>query len=145
MNLTPKGFQEILDKFDRVALVGAVESGKTLLLDGVELGREVHHTDKLRINAEFKDIPGQMVYQLRYVPRFIAVGMLVPHALRACLKVDAVVWIDQPRDPEGGPSDGLRGMVEEYALGHPEVAVYFAERALHEGELIPAEDGKEQG
>ena len=132
--MTPKGFQRILDKFNRVALSGAIMSGKTLLLDGVQANREVLHTDDVRVNASFEDAPHVIVRALGAVPQFILAGMLAPHALRAGLQVDAVVWIDQPREPEGGPSDGLRGMLEEYVLGHPWVAAIFVNRALHEGE-----------
>ena len=132
--MRPKDFQVILDKYPRVALAGAISSGKSLLLDGVEADRVALHSDKLRENADFKDAIQAMVDQLKGEPRFIAVGMLVPHALRDGLEVDAVVWISRSRDQLVGPSIGLQRTLYEWSQDHSNVPVYYVDRALREEE-----------
>ena len=133
MNMRPKDFQVILDRYPRVALAGAISSGKSLLLDGVEADRVALHSDKLRENADFKDAIQAMVDQLKGEPRFIAVGMLVPHAMMRGLEVDAVVWLNESR-AHAGPSTGLREIIGEWSWGYPTVPVYYVDRALREEE-----------
>ena len=133
--IRPADFQRILDEHARVVLAGAVRSGKSLLLDGVKPGREVLKTDDVRGRVDWENLPEFLAAGLRDVPRFILAGMLAPHALRAGLEVDAVVWIERSRDAEGGPSDGLRAMVECWEAEAPAGrALVLAERALREGE-----------
>lgn len=132
--MRPSDFQEILDKHDRVALAGAVESGKSLLLDETKPGRDVLYTDKVRETVSFGAVAETVVQGLDGVPRFVVSGMVAPLALLRGLEVDVAVWLDQSRNPDNGPSHGLRAVVEKWEVSHPDVSVYFVERALHEGE-----------
>jgi len=133
--IRPADFQRILDAHARVVLAGAVRSGKSLLLDGVKPGRGVLRTDEVRGRVDWEKLPEFLVVRLRDVPRFVLAGMLAPHALAAGLEVDVVVWIERSRGPEGGPSDGLRAMVENWEAEAPAGrTLVLAERALREGE-----------
>jgi len=133
--IRPADFQRILDEHARVVLAGAVRSGKSLLLDGVEPGRGVLRTDEVRGRVDWEKLPEFLAARLRGVPRFILAGMLAPHALAAGLEADAVVWIERSRDPDGGPSNGLRTMALRWEAEAPAGrALVLAERALREGE-----------
>lgn len=131
--LTPQTFERICERHDRVALSGAVKSGKSLLLDEVVLDRAVHHTDDVRARVSFADAPAMVLHELQGVPKFVVAGMLVPHVLAAGLVVDAAVWIHESLDPTMGPSEGLLEILEAWAekTGRPLFAYL---KVMREGE-----------
>lgn len=136
-SMTPTYFQEILDKYDRVALTGVVMSGKSLLLDNVTADRVILHTDSLKERGvPFNESPGVVLDELARVPRFVVAGMQVPRALRKGLEVDVAVWVNDPREHltsrQLSFSNGVRGIFHEWWSTHREVPVHFVDYAVHE-------------
>ena len=139
-HITPSEFQGLLERFDRVAVSGVVNSGKSLLLtqiDGVTSDRQVFHTDDLQARGlEWEQYPDVVLSELGGVPRFVLVGMQVPRILRKGLEVDAVVWVNQPRGRvtkrQGAFSKGARTIMHKWRREKPDIPVYFFHRALHE-------------
>lgn len=139
-HITPPEFQEILGRFDRVAVTGVVKGGKSLLLENTDPKRRVFHTDELhRKGLEFKDYPGHVLEALGGVQRFVVAGMQVPRVLRKGLEVDALVWVNTSRESltakQSGFSKGARTIMHKWRRENPEVPVYFIGRALHEAEV----------
>jgi len=139
-HITPAEFQDILNRYDRVAVTGVVKGGKSLLLDNVKPARRVFHTDELhRIGLEFKDYPAYVLEELGGEARFVVAGMQVPRILRKGLEVDALVWVNTPRESltvkQGGFSKGARTIMHKWRRANPEVPVYFIGKALHAEEV----------
>lgn len=137
-SMTPTYFQELVDKYDRVALTGVVMSGKSLLLDNVKADRLILHTDDLKDRGvPFKESPGVVLDMLAGVTQFIVAGMQVPRALRKGLEIDVAVWVNDPREwltsRQQAFSDGVRGIFHQWWTDNRQVPVHFVDYAVHEG------------
>jgi len=126
----------LLEKYDRVALTGVVNSGKSLLLDYADIGgRKVVHTDDLR-ETPFEEKPARIKDELEGEDKFILAGMQVPRALRKGLEVDAVVWLNLPRKRltarQAGFSKGARTVLDKWRKENPAIPVFWSGRAVRQ-------------
>lgn len=134
--MTPKRFRELLDIYPRLALSGVVQSGKTLLTP-VATDRRVVHTDDIReMGVRFIDVPAKAIEMLEGEEKFLVAGVQVPRALRKGLKVDALVWLDQPLSAllpaQEAFGRGVRGIMHQWRNKNPRIPVYFCSRAAHD-------------
>jgi len=138
--LSPKEFEPLLGLFPRIVLSGVVGSGKTLLLQNVDLGwRKVVHTDDFSQLAWEHKFPA-IFAALDPLDSFILAGVLAPHVLHKGLEVDAVCWLNGTRQPgltncQIGIGRGNRKLLHRWRHNHPKIPVYFSEKALHDNEL----------
>jgi hypothetical protein len=100
-------FREQLAKYPRIAIAGGPRTGKTTLASAC-VDRRVCHTDSF-MDYAWEDVPPLVISELYNVPRFVVEGVQVPRCLRKGMKVDAVIWMDQPRVPL---TDGQRTMMK---------------------------------
>ncbi len=138
--LSPALFQKVIDEFPRVVLSGVVGSGKTLLLENVETGdRKVVHTDSFS-HVEWSEKWPKIRAALEGHTSFVLAGVLAPHLLHKGLEVDAVCWLNGTRQRglttrQIGIGKGSRTLMHRWRHKHPEIPVYFSEKALHDDEL----------
>ncbi len=104
---TEDWFRLKLLEFPRIAIAGGPRTGKTTL-SRIVVDRPVEHTDDYMQYA-WEDVPPLVIHKLANVPRFVVEGVQVPRCLRKGLRVDAVVWLDQPLVPL---SEGQRTMMK---------------------------------
>ena len=141
-DIRPSEFQAILDKHERVLIGGTVESGKSLLLETTKPNRRWIHTDTWRRQRGTIRAIDSLAEAASGMPRYLIVGMLVPHILAKGLDADAVLWLARSRNPDMGTSDDLQKLVEGWEAEDPENrTAYLAERALHEDETVVKQKG----
>ncbi len=121
-------FLDILKKYDRIAICGVVNGGKTTLSRMVK-DRPRFHTDDLRFDA-WSDVSKKTVEQTDNLDRFVVEGMRVPHALRKDMKVDCVVWLNQELEDNSkgqkSMSKASRTVLDEWREAHPGVPYFVA-------------------
>lgn len=138
--LSPALFQKIIEEFPRVVLSGVVGSGKTLLLQNVDLGgRKVIHTDDFS-HVPWEDKFAAIRAAVDEHSSFVLAGVLAPHLLHKGLEVDAVCWLNGTRqrgltNRQIGIGKGCRTLLHRWRHQHPKIPVYFSEKALHDNEL----------
>ncbi len=79
--------------------------------------------------------PG-IYYLVAWLFRIFGPAMQVPRILRRGLVVDALVWVNSPRQglttKQGGFSKGARTIMHKWRREHPDIPVHFAGAAVHE-------------
>ena len=138
--LSPEKFEPLLALYPRLVLSGVVGSGKTLLLQNVDLGgRKVIHTDDFS-HVPWEDKFAAIRAAVDEHSSFVLAGVLAPHLLHKGLEVDAVCWLNGTRqrgltNQQIGIGKGCRTLLHRWRHEHPEIPVYFSEKALHDDEL----------
>lgn len=100
-------FKEQLAKYDRIAVCGVVNGGKTTLCRGVR-DRPTVHTDDFRQHT-WEDVPHKVIAHVAAMkdPKILVEGIQAPRCLRKGMKVDAVLWLGQELEQN---SPGQRSM-----------------------------------
>lgn len=83
---------DVFARFDRVAVAGVPQSGKTSLC--LDLERLVIHTDDFK-GQPWADVPG-LVLEEAHGERWVVEGVQAARCLRAGLRPDAIIWLPQP-------------------------------------------------
>ncbi len=126
-------FQDILKKYDRVAICGVVNGGKTTLSRLVR-DRPVIHTDSF-MNVTWEDAPNKIFEMVvRSIEhddkKFVVEGIQVPRTLRKGLEVDVVLWLNVPLEEnstrQNGMSKGSKTVLDEWREKNPKVPVLIA-------------------
>jgi hypothetical protein len=106
INARQRVVEDALVRYPRVAITGGPRTGKTWLATTYGLDREVVHTDTWK-GVEWDKQPALIVAACDPLQRFLLEGVQVPRALRKGLKVDALIWLD---DPAAAQSPAQRAM-----------------------------------
>ncbi len=89
-------WSSVLDAHPRIAIAGGPRTGKTSLSVCAAIHRHVIHTDSLISAVSWDDAPAAIIAATGSGP-VVVEGVQVARCLRKGLKVDAVVWLSQPR------------------------------------------------
>ncbi len=127
-------FADILKKYDRIAVCGLVNAGKSTLVRAVR-DRPRLHTDDFRYQA-WADVPHAAIEAVKNAvgddKRFVIEGMTVPRALRKGMEVDVVLWLGQEleENSKGQKSFGkaARTVLDEWHETHQGVPILEAPR-----------------
>lgn len=123
-------FKEQLAKYDRIAVCGLVNSGKSTLCRGVR-DRAIVHTDDFR-NYTWGDVPHKVIDEVAKMDdkKLLVEGIQVPRCLRKGLSVDCVIWLGQELEPNSpgqrAMSKGSRTVLDEWKKSHPEIPILDA-------------------
>jgi hypothetical protein len=82
--------QELLDKYDKVAVAGAPKTGKTTLVQSVRADRPILHTDDYISGRTWDEQLDALMAAVEGLDRFLVEGVQVPRMLRKGMVVDAV-------------------------------------------------------
>lgn len=104
----------------RVAICGPARTGKTTLANTVVDGRDIVHTDDF-IGLLPESGTGALIAEtLAETPTFVLEGVRAANALRAGLKVDAVIWLSEPkaewRQGHYVQAKGVRTVFDEWLM-----------------------------
>jgi hypothetical protein len=88
-------FQELLDQYPRIAIVGPPRVGKTTLTLTIR-DRPVIHTDDF-VDWPWRDVPGMVIAEAASATVFVVEGVRAADALRNGLEVDAVLVLSDPK------------------------------------------------
>ena len=118
----------IIERYDRVALVGGPNSGKTTATQSVR-GRPVIHATKFH-GMGWKNQPGLIRAEVKNQSRFVVEGVQVARALRKGLKVDAAIWMNpipgrQSRKQET-MTKGIKKIFLEWWASKPGARIFIA-------------------
>lgn len=120
-------FDELLRKYNRLAIAGGPHVGKTTLARLVT-DRPVVHTDDL-MHLDWDTVPPAIIVACATHERFVVEGVQVPRALRKGLTVDAVVWLDRPHTPlskgQAAMSKGVLNVFCQWRALNPRAVVVF--------------------
>lgn len=90
-------WNQCLEKYDRIALAGGPQVGKTTLAKTVT-DRPVFHSDDFK-RYDWAAVPHKMIELMSAEDRFLVEGVMVARALRKGLEVDLVVVLHEPMVP----------------------------------------------
>lgn len=109
----------------RIAIAGGPRTGKTTLAKLFD-DREKLSTDDL-MDLPWGDVPQEIIKKLEKSGSFVVEGVQVPRALRKGLKVDCVVWLDQPKvaqtPKQASMSKAVKTVFDEWRGGDSETPV----------------------
>lgn len=94
-----KTLNDLLSKYDRIAVCGGPKVGKTTIATWCTKDRPLLHTDDL-MHLEWADVPAAVIEQCSHHSQFVVEGVQVARALRKGLQVDAVLYLDTCMVPE---------------------------------------------
>lgn len=120
-------FKRVFDQFQRVAIAGAPKVGKTTLSNMVT-DRPILRTDDHRQGDWSKNSEGVMITVNSTPGPLVIEGVRVPHALRKGMKVDAVIYLTQPKAEQTSKQISMgkacRTVFNEWRFAHPDVPVF---------------------
>ncbi len=95
-----KSLENLLQRFNKIAIAGVPKSGKTTLLNSARrldaLSRHYLSTDDF-IGQPWEHVPALIIANLEEEDRYFVEGVMVGRALRKGLAPDVVVWMGTPR------------------------------------------------
>lgn len=116
----------VLERHKRIAIAGGPLTGKTSLAAEVT-DRPVFHTDEY-MDLPWSDQPLKWLDRLRDLPSFVLEGVQVPRTLRKGLVVDAVIWLDTPKEiltpGQARMAKAVATVYREWKATHSEVPEY---------------------
>jgi hypothetical protein len=90
----PPWFADILSRYDRVAISGGPDAGKSTLA-GTVTDRPVFGTDDTIATHRWEDVPGAVISKSKELgDRWVIEGVQVPRALRKGLSPDVVIHLE---------------------------------------------------
>lgn len=127
MKTTLKRLRAMLEQYPRVAITGGVKTGKTTLVEALELGREVLHTDDLApLGWSEASAKAAEIVNAHQGP-IIVEGVAVPRALRKGMKVDCVIWLGKAHVPllagQAAMTKGCQTVMREVQAADPKLLV----------------------
>lgn len=103
-------WQDVLKKYDRIAVVGGPRAGKTTLVRVLD-GRPVIHTDDYR-KRSWEAVPHAVIADVLDLThdskRFVVEGVQTARCLRKGLEVDVVCVLAEPIEQLSPRQDGMR-------------------------------------
>ena len=124
-------FELALKTFDRIAIAGGPNSGKTTLCRLVK-GRPVFHTDEHK-HLAWEAVPHAVIAEIlneSAIKQFVVEGVQVPRTLRKGLEVDAVLWLNEALEPNSKGQEAMRKgcqtVLAEWYATHKDVPVLQA-------------------
>ena len=102
---------EFLARYQRIAIAGGPQVGKTSVWAAHVTDRRVLHTDDW-MGAKWADVPYLVLGACQPLTRFCVEGVQVPRTLRKGLEVDAVVWLAHPLTELSEGQERMRKAVE---------------------------------
>jgi len=129
----------LLATYDRVAIVGGPRTGKTTLSERVNAelkdDRFVLHNDDLLKSFDWTSAPFGIIERLAPYTRFVVEGVQTARALRKGLKVDAVIYLDDPKvlrnKGQVSMAKGIATVFAEWRAAHPFVPLVHPDRGLY--------------
>ncbi len=93
-------FKGVLAKYERIAICGGPRAGKsTLSMLALGTGKHVIHSDDY-MALDWSEASAELARVANNTRGGLVVeGVAVPRALRKGLRVDCVVWLDEPLEP----------------------------------------------
>ncbi len=127
-------FDRVFKLYDRIAITGAPQCGKTTLAKTIT-DRPVLHSDDFK-HLAWSDASQVMADKANAIEGpLIVEGVAVPRALRKGMKIDAVILLTQPklapekRDPvrwkhQVAMGKGVMKVLREWRANNPRIPVY---------------------
>jgi hypothetical protein len=114
-------WSSICASFDRIALTGGPQVGKTTLASSVN-DRPIYHSDDFK-QYSWDEVPYRMIEAVAKVPRFLIEGVMVARALRKGLAADCLVVLHEPcverNRGQVAMSKGINTILWSFKLGIP--------------------------
>lgn len=121
-------FDDVLKKYDRVAIVGPPRCGKTTLAKRVK-DRPVFWSDDYK-EYDWSEASRRIAEDLNALPRFVAEGVAMVRAVRKGLRVDVMLLLDEPLVPQNRGQQvmgaGIMTILDDVRRQRPEIPVLRA-------------------
>ncbi len=134
METKSKPFARVFKLYNRIALTGAPSCGKTTLAKTIK-DRPVFYSDDFK-HLDWSDASAEIarVVNAHEGPCLVE-GVAVARALRKGMKVDAVIYLTQPKI-EQKPGQvvmgrGIRTVLDEWRAKNPKIPVYWEEAGAY--------------